>query len=282
VPNRSTNQRRIEKDGRRVEGKVAFSPGSPRARTQSRGPARRGRRRHHAIDIAGPSAPVSDRDPRRHPADLPRRQSGSRDATAASSPPRWTSATSPRSRRRGQRCRPLGKLDIIVANAASHGGDVLHETVTRTGRGSTSTCRASGSRSRRGPPPARGGNGGSIVLTTPVGGLRPTRTAATTRRQARVVGQMRTFAVEVGPAHIRVNTVPPTHVSTPMLHNGTAPSRCSAPTWRTRARRYGADRQQFHTLPIPWVDPIDISNAYCSWPPTRPATSRCHAARRRR
>jgi NAD(P)-dependent dehydrogenase (short-subunit alcohol dehydrogenase family) len=76
-----------------------------------------------------------------------------------------------------------------------------------------------------------------------------------------VVGLMRTFAVELGQHNIRVNSVHPTHVSTPMIMN--------EGTWkmfRPDLENPGPDDmapicQLFHVLPIPWVDPIDISNA---------------------
>ena len=76
-----------------------------------------------------------------------------------------------------------------------------------------------------------------------------------------VVGIMRSFAVELGQHMIRVNSVHPTHVSTPMIMN--------EGTWkmfRPDLENPGPDDmapicQMFHTLPIPWVDAEDISNA---------------------
>ncbi len=72
---------------------------------------------------------------------------------------------------------------------------------------------------------------------------------------------MRTFAVELGAKNIRVNTVHPTHVCTPLLMN--------EPTYRLfrpDLENPGPDDlapicQSFHFLPIPWVEPVDISNA---------------------
>ncbi len=85
---------------------------------------------------------------------------------------------------------------------------------------------------------------------------------ATTSRPSTVSSLMRGFAVELGHHNIRANTVhPPTHVSTQMLHNeGTFKM------FRPDLENPGAEDmapicQMFHTLPIPWVDAIDISNA---------------------
>ncbi|MDT5103055.1 MAG: (+)-trans-carveol dehydrogenase [Mycobacterium sp.] len=84
---------------------------------------------------------------------------------------------------------------------------------------------------------------------------------------------MRTFAVELGQHMIRVNSVHPTHVSTQMIMNdGTFQM------FRPDLENPGADDmapicQMFHTLPIPWVDAIDVSNACCSSPPTKAVTS---------
>jgi (+)-trans-carveol dehydrogenase len=72
---------------------------------------------------------------------------------------------------------------------------------------------------------------------------------------------MRSFAVELGQKMIRVNSVHPTHVSTGMIMN--------EGTWklfRPDLENPGPDDmapicQMFHTLPVPWVDAQDISNA---------------------
>ena len=72
---------------------------------------------------------------------------------------------------------------------------------------------------------------------------------------------MRTFAVELGQHFIRVNSVHPTNVNTPMFMNeGTMK------LFRPDLQNPGPDDmapicQMFHTLPIPWVEPQDVSNA---------------------
>jgi len=159
----------------------------------------------------------------------------------------------------------LGKLDIIVANAGiGNGGDVLHETSDQDWDEMMDINLTGVWKSVKAAVPhiIAGGNGGSIVLTSSVGGLKAYPHCGNyIAAKHGVVGLMRTFAVELGQHMIRVNTVHPTHVSTPMLHNeGTFKM------FRPDLENPGPDDmapicQLFHTLPIPWVDAVDISNA---------------------
>ncbi|HEX3283410.1 MAG TPA: mycofactocin-coupled SDR family oxidoreductase [Mycobacterium sp.] len=159
----------------------------------------------------------------------------------------------------------LGRLDIIVANAGiGNGGDTLDKTseedwtdmIDINLSGVWKTVKAGV------PHLLEGGRGGSIVLTSSVGGMKAyPHCGHYVAAKHGVVGLMRTFAVELGAKNIRVNSVHPTHVSTPMIMN--------EGTWkmfRPDLENPGPDDmapicQMFHVLPIPWVDPIDISNA---------------------
>ncbi|MEB3051403.1 mycofactocin-coupled SDR family oxidoreductase [Mycolicibacter sp. MYC123] len=159
----------------------------------------------------------------------------------------------------------LGRLDIIVANAGiGNGGDTLdqcsehdwQEMIDINLSGVWKTVKAGV------PHLIAGGRGGSIVLTSSVGGLKAYPHCGNyVAAKHGVVGVMRSFAVELGHQNIRVNTVHPTHVSTGMIMN--------EGTWkmfRPDLENPGPDDmapicQMFHTLPIPWVDAVDISNA---------------------
>jgi (+)-trans-carveol dehydrogenase len=159
----------------------------------------------------------------------------------------------------------LGRLDIIVANAGiGNGGATLDKTseedwtemIDVNLSGVWKTVKAGV------PHILAGGRGGSIILTSSVGGLKAyPHTGHYVAAKHGVVGLMRAFGVELGQHMIRVNSVHPTHVSTPMLHNeGTFKM------FRPDLENPGPDDmapicQLFHTLPIPWVDPIDVSNA---------------------
>jgi (+)-trans-carveol dehydrogenase len=76
-----------------------------------------------------------------------------------------------------------------------------------------------------------------------------------------VVGLMRTLANELAPDLIRVNTVHPTSVDTPMIHND-ATYGLFAPDLDNPTRDQLGERfQALNALPIPWVEARDISNA---------------------
>jgi (+)-trans-carveol dehydrogenase len=95
-----------------------------------------------------------------------------------------------------------------------------------------------------------------------VGGLKPyPHTGHYIAAKHGVVGLMRTFAVELGQHSIRVNSVHPTNVNTPMFMNeGTMK------LFRPDLENPGPDdlapaAQFMHVLPVGWVEPVDISNA---------------------
>ena len=159
----------------------------------------------------------------------------------------------------------LGRLDIIVANAGiGNGGNTLDKTseddwkdmidVNLTGVWHTAKAGV--------PHILSGGRGGSIVLTSSVGGLKAyPHTGHYIAAKHGVVGLMRTFAVELGAQNIRVNSVHPTNVNTPMFMNeGTMK------LFRPDLQNPGPDdmkvvAQLMHVLPVGWVEPVDISNA---------------------
>jgi (+)-trans-carveol dehydrogenase len=159
----------------------------------------------------------------------------------------------------------LGRLDIIVANAGiGNGGDTLDQCSEHDWQEMIDINLTGVWKSVKAGVPhlIAGGNGGSIVLTSSVGGLKAYPHCGNyVAAKHGVVGIMRSFAVELGQHMIRVNSVHPTHVSTGMIMN--------EGTWkmfRPDLENPGPDDmapicQMFHTLPIPWVDPIDISNA---------------------
>ncbi len=107
-----------------------------------------------------------------------------------------------------------------------------------------------------------GGRGGSIILTSSVAGTKAYPfTGHYVAAKHGVVGLMRSFAVELGQHSIRVNSVHPTHVNSPMLMNEK-----TYRMFRPELANPGPEDLEpvcrtFHVLPIPWVTPEDISNA---------------------
>ncbi|KQH76421.1 3-ketoacyl-ACP reductase [Mycobacterium gordonae] len=159
----------------------------------------------------------------------------------------------------------LGRLDIIVANAGiGNGGDTLDKTSEYDWQEMIDVNLSSVWKSVKAGVPhiLAGRNGGSIILTSSVGGIKAyPHCGSYVAAKHGVVGIMRSFAVELGQHMIRVNSVHPTHVATPMLHNeGTFKM------FRPDLENPGPDDmapicQMFHTLPIPWVEAQDVSNA---------------------
>ena len=153
----------------------------------------------------------------------------------------------------------LGAVEVVVANAGiapmtvdpEHPdgvGDVLDVNIT----GVYNTVRVAI------PSMIEAGNGGSIVLISSVagvigsGGNSPGMLAYTASKHG-VVGLMRAWANYLAPHNIRVNSVAPTGVRTPMVFNAGFP-------------QYVAAHPEFanllgNSLPVDMVDAVDIANA---------------------
>ncbi len=159
----------------------------------------------------------------------------------------------------------LGRLDIIVANAGigtigrrldKMSEDLWQEMIDVNLAGVWKTVKAGV------PHLLAGGRGGSVIMTSSVAGLKAyPHTGHYTAAKHGVVGLMRTFAVELGQHSIRVNSVHPTHVNSPMLMNEQ-----TYRMFRPDLQNPGPDDlapicRTFHMMPIPWVETEDISNA---------------------
>ena len=252
----------------RVEGKVAFITGA--ARGQGRSHAVRLAEEGAdiiAIDICGPIRPGTETAiPASTPEDLAEtaelvKNLGQRIVTAEVDVRDFLAVKEAVDSGVEQ----LGRLDIVVANAGiGNGGDVLHETSQEDWDEMIDTNLSGVWKSVKAAVPhiIAGGKGGSIILTSSVGGLKAYPHCGNyVAAKHGVVGLMRSFGVELGQHMIRVNSVHPTHVSTDMIMN--------EGTWkmfRPDLENPGPDDmapicQMFHTLPIPWVEARDISNA---------------------
>src|SRR5947199_5680904 len=150
----------------------------------------------------------------------------------------------------------LGRLDIIAANAGiGNGGDTLDKTSEYDWQEMIDVNLSSVWKSVKAGVPhmIAGGKGGSIILTSSVGGLKAyPHCGSYVAAKHGVVGLMRTFAVELGAQNIRVNSVHPTNVNTPLFMNdGTMR------LFRPDLENPGPDDmkvvgQLMHTLPIGW------------------------------
>ena len=77
-----------------------------------------------------------------------------------------------------------------------------------------------------------------------------------------VMGLMRTLALELAPDMIRVNSLHPTTVNTDMIQNAaTYELFASDLPEAERTAAVVSERLAGNALPVPWVEPVDISNA---------------------
>ena len=160
----------------------------------------------------------------------------------------------------------LGRLDIVVANAgvASLGGPVekmsqdnWKHTIDINLTGLWNTARVAI------PHMIAGGQGGAIVLTSSVGGMHamPNMSHYVSAKHG-VIGLMRSLAVELGQYHIRVNSVLPTNVNTPMFMNEGAFKMFRPDLENPTASDVEPIAAAFmHVLPHGWIEPEDVSNA---------------------
>jgi SDR family mycofactocin-dependent oxidoreductase len=157
----------------------------------------------------------------------------------------------------------LGSIDIVIANAGvvffdqaevdDDADDLAWEIATRVMLdGVRNTIKVSRKAL------VDGGRGGSIVIISSTAGLKGMSDGSGggdgyTAAKHGVVGLMRTYANLLGPHGIRVNTVHPAGVLTPMIMND------GFTAW-TESHRALADRLT-NLLPVQAMEPVDISNA---------------------
>jgi SDR family mycofactocin-dependent oxidoreductase len=155
----------------------------------------------------------------------------------------------------------LGGLDIVVANAGiltltdddSNDDQVFRETIDINLIGVWNTISSAAKLM------IDAGNGGAMVITSSTQGLTGRGGNGTAGLSAYVaakhgvVGLMRSFANWLAPHNIRVNTVHPTGVATPMIVND--------PVGEYIAGHPEAVDALTNLLPVEMIEAIDISNA---------------------
>jgi SDR family mycofactocin-dependent oxidoreductase len=157
----------------------------------------------------------------------------------------------------------LGRLDVVVANAGVHGAGAPAWELTEEAWRNTLDINLTGVwHTVKAAVGHLGGDGGSIVIISSTNGIRGTaNTAHYTSSKHAVVGLARTLANELGPRGIRVNTLHPGAVATAMTLNEATFKRLrpdlESPTADDAAEVLAAR----NLLPVPWVEPVDVSNA---------------------
>jgi (+)-trans-carveol dehydrogenase len=159
----------------------------------------------------------------------------------------------------------FGRLDIVVANAGiapqpNQVKDITEEAwrdaIDVNLTGVWATCKATI------PHLIEGGRGGSIVITSSSAGIRGYQNIGHyVASKHGVIGLMRTMANELAQHMIRVNTVNPSQVDTPLfLNEGTVKLFCPGDENPTD-EDFHAVAQSLHAIPVPWVECVDVSNA---------------------
>ncbi len=158
----------------------------------------------------------------------------------------------------------LGRVDIVLANAGVFEIRPALELTDRAWQemidvnltGVWNTCKVAL------PHLVEGGRGGAIVITSSTAGLKGVpNTVHYTAAKHGVVGIMRTLANEFAPHSIRVNSVHPTGVDTVMIQNPRTWGLFTPGDPEPSREKAEPVFQATNALPVPWLDPVDISNA---------------------
>jgi SDR family mycofactocin-dependent oxidoreductase len=154
----------------------------------------------------------------------------------------------------------FGRLDIVLPNAAiaplrgpaGQEDQTWHDVIDVNLTGAWNTAHAAL------PAVIEGGRGGSVVFTNSTAGLRglgggTVAFCAYTAAKHALVGLARTLARDVGRHGIRVNTIHPAGINTPMMVNDAATA-------------FMADNPEFTSsvhaaLPVGFMEPRDVSEA---------------------
>jgi SDR family mycofactocin-dependent oxidoreductase len=158
----------------------------------------------------------------------------------------------------------FGHVDIVLANAGINlRGQPVHEIDEESWRLMTDINLTGVWVTAKSAVPAllRSG-GGSIVMTSSAAGLRPyAGIGHYVAAKYGVVGLMKTMALELAPLGIRVNSVNPSGVQTAMFMNESIMADFVPENPSPTMEEFTARAQALNAIPIPWLDPVDVSNA---------------------
>ncbi len=157
----------------------------------------------------------------------------------------------------------LGRLDVVVANAGIHiPGAPTWELDPRDWQRTLDINLTGVWHTIKAGVPHIGARGGSVVIISSTNGIRGTvNTAHYTASKHAVVGLARTLANELGPRGVRVNTVHPGPVATPMVLNEATFRRLRPDLNNPTASDAAEVLMARNLLPVPWLEPVDVANA---------------------
>ena len=158
----------------------------------------------------------------------------------------------------------LGRLDIVVANAGIVGygktweftEDEWRDLIAVNLTGVWNTTKAAI------PVLIEAGRGGSMIFVSSLAGTKGFANVGhyVTAKHG-MIGLMRVLSAELGPYFIRVNTVNPTCVDTPMIQHPTSYELFAPGVENPSVEQIQAAMGAMNSIPIPWLEPIDVSNA---------------------
>lgn len=157
----------------------------------------------------------------------------------------------------------FGRVDIAVANAGIVSWGAIHEigeqqwedTIATNLTGVWKTIKAVT------PTMLAQGSGSIVVISSGAGITAPNNLAHYASAKHGLEGLMKVASNELSPQGIRVNSVHPSQVDTPMIMHDSM-FRLFRPELDNPGREDIVEvSTNLHTIPIPWVDPVDVSNA---------------------
>jgi SDR family mycofactocin-dependent oxidoreductase len=157
----------------------------------------------------------------------------------------------------------LGGLDVVCATAGITSREMTVDMTEDTWRtmldvnlsGVWRTCRVAA-------PHLIERKAGSMILISSIAGLRGlVGVAHYTAAKHGLVGLMRGLANELAPHNIRVNTVHPTNVDTPLIQNDHVRGAFRPDLKSVTREQFAEAARSMNMLAIPWVEPVDVANA---------------------
>jgi (+)-trans-carveol dehydrogenase len=158
----------------------------------------------------------------------------------------------------------LGRLDIVSANAGIFSLGRMDEMAEQAWQDMIDTNLTGVWHAAKAAIPhlKAGGRGGSIVITSSAAGLMGMENIGHyVSAKHGLVGLMRTLTLELAPFSIRVNSLHPTTVNTPMIQNPATHALFRPDLEHPTAEDAAESFLTLNALPVKCVEPVDISNA---------------------
>lgn len=157
----------------------------------------------------------------------------------------------------------FGRLDVAVANAGIVSWAPVHEITDRQWTEMIDVNLTGTWRTLKSvvPQMLKQESGSVVVVNSGAGLSGPNNLAHYAAAKHGLVGLMRSSSNELSPQGIRVNSVHPSQVDTPMIMHDSLFSLFRPDLERPSKGDIVEVSQRLHTIPVPWVDPVDVSNA---------------------